>query len=356
MNKICVILIFLFFIACDESSNSSYAPLKPNCNTSNPFEDATGSCCNYEDVDCNGICFGTMVDDACNVCGGDSSSCDLGGCNDPEASNYNETSSNNNNCIYDAIDEGWTWVWGDEFKTSSLDVTKWDYQLGTGSQYGMVGWGNNELQYYTNEPTNLFFDTCDNDKQCLVISGFRQTYESSEYTSARIRSAGSGIRTYGRIDVRAKLPTAQGTWPAIWMLPEDMIYGGWPSSGEIDIMEHVGCDLGSIHGSIHCDSYNHIDGTEQTSSINNIAVDQFHIYRIDWDADGIKWYVDDVLYNEFSNENSGSSSWPFDQDFYIILNLAIGGTWGGFCGVDSESLSLPQKMEIDYVRFFQKDN
>ena len=91
-----------------------------------------------------------------NVCGGDSSSCDLGGCNDSEASNYNEISSNNNNCIYDTIDEGWIWVWGDEFNTSSLDVTKWDYQLGTMSQYGMVGWGNNELQYYTNEPTNLF--------------------------------------------------------------------------------------------------------------------------------------------------------------------------------------------------------
>ena len=161
-------------------------------------------------------------------------------------------------------------------------------------------------------------------------------------------------RTYGRIEIRAKLPTAQGTWPAIWMLPEDMAYGGWPASGEIDILEHVGCDLGTIHGSIHCTDFNHLDGTQQTGFTPNIDVEEFHIYRIDWDEASIKWYIDEILYYEFINNENGSSSWPFDQNFYLILNLAIGGSWGGYCGIDYNA--FPQSMEIDYVRFYEKVN
>ena len=352
--KLYIYLAFsLIILNCDNNINNDNYINDNGCeNPDNIIEDYTGTCCSYESLDCNNICYGTMQTDNCNVCGGDDSSCDLTGCNDPNANNYNENSIDNNNCVYNEVDSEWTWVWGDEFNTNILDESKWDFQLGTGSQYGLQGWGNNELQYYTNDNNNISIDSCDNNQNCLIITAINQTFESSDYTSARIKSAGSGIITYGRIDVRAKLPIAQGTWPAIWMLPKDMTYGGWPASGEIDILEHIGCDSGTIHGSIHCNDYNHIDGTQQTGSISNIDIEEFHVYRIDWDENSIKWYIDDILFYEFNNNQSGSDSWPFDQPFYLILNLAIGGTWGGYCGIDYNA--FPQTMEIDYVRFYEK--
>ena len=349
-------LILLLINACDKKEYSDFNPLSDGCDIpSNIIQDVSGTCCEYTDLDCNEICHGTMQVDQCNICGGDNASCDIIGCNDPNAENYDENSNENSNCIYDeTLPEGWSLVWNDEFNSENLDLAKWDYQLGTGSQYGLVGWGNNEEQYYTDEINNLYFDTCDGDKNCLIIKAYHQTFESSEYTSARIKSAGSGVRTYGRIDVRAKLPSAEGTWPAIWMLPQSITYGGWPASGEIDIMEHVGCNLGTIHGSIHCSDYNHQDGTQQTSTVSNINVEEFHIYRIDWDENYIKWYVDDTIFFEYANDGSGLNSWPFDVDFYLIINLAIGGDWGGFCSFSSSS--FPQSMEIDYVRIYESSN
>ena len=336
------IYIVLFVVGCDNNDLSDYESPNTDCNNSiNTYEDYTGLCCPEEEKDCNDLCYGLDFT-TCNPC------------NDTEAINYVEGSSDNNNCIYDPIDDGWVISWNDEFNTEILDNYRWMYQLGTGSQYGLDGWGNNEAQYYTDEIANLNFDACDNDKNCLFINSYKQDYMGSEYTSARIRS----IRTqaYGRIDIRAKLPTADGTWPALWMLPHNPSTG-WPASGEIDIMEHVGCDLASIHGSIHCTNYNHQDGTGETGYVSNINVTDFNIYRIDWDETSIKWYVNDTLYFQYDNDNVGFDSWPFDEDFYLIMNLAIGGDWGtlgGSCPIDYNS--FPQSMVIDYVRVFQEEN
>jgi len=351
--KIIYIFLLLLTMACDEKSYNDFNPLSNGCdNPENIIEDVSGICCKYTDLDCNQICYGSMQVDQCNICGGNNSDCDIIGCNDSSAENYDENSTENTNCIYnEVLPEGWTLVWNDEFNSDNLDLTKWDYQLGTGSQYGLSGWGNNEEQYYTDQINNLYFDTCDIDNNCLIIKAYHQTYESSEYTSSRIKSAGAGVRTYGRIDVRAKLPSAPGTWPAIWMLPENTTYGGWPASGEIDIMEHVGCDLGTIHGSIHCNNYNHQDGTQQTSTLQNLNVEEFHIYRIEWNESYIKWYVDDTMFFQFNNNQEGPDSWPFDIDFHLIINLAIGGNFGGYC--EFTSSAFPQEMEIDYVRIYE---
>ncbi|MBI45503.1 MAG: hypothetical protein CMG66_04995 [Candidatus Marinimicrobia bacterium] len=349
--------LLVFFIGC-ETSVDDYNPLNFSCLESPGLVlDLTGTCCLPEERDCTNICFGTKQADNCNVCGGNNSSCDIAGCNDPLAQNYDDGSTSNHNCIYDQIDDGWKWVWGDEFNTDILDATKWEHQFGTGTDYGLYLWGNNEDQYYTDTPNNIHFDSCGSDKYCLIIAAQRETYFESEYTSARIRSVGSGIRTYGRVDIRAKLPLSDGTWPAFWMLPEKSVYGGWPASGEIDIMEHIGCDAGTIHGSIHCNNYNHQNenGIQKTGSKDNINIQDFNVYRIDWDAQSIKWYINDILYYQYDNDTTGIDSWPFNQDFYLIINLAIGGVWGtldGTCPIDYGS--FPQSIQIDYVRFFEK--
>jgi len=152
--------------------------------------------------------------------------------------------------------------------------------------------------------------------------------------------------------VRAKLPKGRGTWPAIWMLPTDWEYGNWPRSGEIDIMEHVGYDQGNIHGTVHTDAFNHTKGTQRGGSIMApMASEEFLVYSINWDAEKIDFYIDNRLYFTFENTGKGFSEWPFDKRFHLILNIAVGGAWGGAQGVD-ESI-FPQTMQIDYVRVFQ---
>ena len=333
--------IIIFLISCDKNDYNDYEHSNTNCdNPINTSQDYTGTCCPTEELDCNNLCYGF-----------DFTSCRP--CNDPEAINYIEGSLDNNNCIYESIDDQWEVSWNDEFNTETLDNYKWVHQLGTGSQFGLAGWGNNEVQYYTNETSNLDISSCDNDKSCLFINAYKQDYLGSEYTSSRIRSVQS--QTYGKIDIRAKLPIADGTWPAFWMLPQSPS-SGWPASGEIDIMEHVGCSPESVHGSIHCTDYNHPDGTQQTGELSNIDVNQFHIYSIEWDENSIKWYVDNNQYFSYNKESNASiDSWPFDDDFYLIINLAIGGDWGtlgGSCPIDYNS--FPQTMEVDYVRIFKK--
>ncbi|MGM0621940.1 MAG: family 16 glycosylhydrolase, partial [Bacteroidota bacterium] len=158
---------------------------------------------------------------------------------------------------------------------------------------------------------------------------------------------------YGRIEVKAKLPEGRGTWPAIWMLPTDWEYGGWPASGEIDIMEHVGYDFGTVHGTIHTEAYNHSIGTQlgKTVDVENVA-SQFHVYAIDWTEDEIVWYVDGEEYYRVENPDKTYKEWPFDKRFHLILNIAIGGDWGGAQGIDPELSEAT--MEIDYVRVYKK--
>ncbi len=242
----------------------------------------------------------------------------------------------------------WNLIWSDEFDYSGLpDSTKWGYDVG-GS-----GWGNNELQYYTlKRDSNARVE-----KGNLVIEARKEVVGSNYYTSARLISQLAGNWTYGRIEVRAKLPRGKGTWPAIWMLPSNWTYGngGWPDNGEIDIMEHVGYDPGVIHGSIHTNKYYWRINTQKTKTIKIPDVqDEFHIYALEWYADSLSIFIDSLKYFTFNNEHTGWEVWPFNKNFHLILNIAIGGDWGGAQGVDNSI--FPQQMLVDYVRVYkQKD-
>jgi beta-glucanase (GH16 family) len=236
-------------------------------------------------------------------------------------------------------------VWSDEFNTPGKpDDKKWDYDLGNGDN----GWGNNELEYYTNDPKNVRVENGN-----LVIEAIKEPKGGFNYTSTRILSKNKGDWTYGRIEVRAKLPKGRGTWPAIWMLPTEWKYGGWPESGEIDIMEHVGFDPGVVHANLHSGKYNHIKKTNVDGKVTvPDAMDAFHVYAIDWTKDKIDFYVDDNLYHSLRHQPGDDyMGWPFDQKFHLIMNIAVGGGWGGQKGVD-ESI-WPQRMEVDYVRVYQ---
>lgn len=233
-------------------------------------------------------------------------------------------------------------VWSDEFSYNGLpDSTKWNYDVGG------HGWGNNELEYYTNK--QLSNARVANGK--LIIEARKETIDKNEYTSARLTTKGKGDWTYGRIDVRAKLPRGVGTWPAIWMLSSNKPLK-WPDDGEIDIMEHVGYDQGVVHGTIHCRKYFHSIGTQKGATINvPDCSDAFHVYSLEWTAESITMLVDDKAYFTFQNEHTDSTAWPFNKPFHLLLNIAVGGGWGGQKGVNAAA--FPQQMEIDYVRVYQ---
>jgi beta-glucanase (GH16 family) len=242
---------------------------------------------------------------------------------------------------------GWTLIWNDEFDKDGLpDVRKWGYDVGD------HGWGNQELQYYSGYRSENA--RVENGK--LIIEARRDFYNGKEYTSARLVTKAKGDWTYGRFEIRAKLPSGKGTWPAIWMLPSvwSLGNGGWPDNGEIDIMEHVGYNQNVVHASIHCNKYVHTNGTQKTATINvPDASTTFHNYIIEWSESEIKAYVDDKLYFGFKNENKGWEYWPFNKSFHLILNIAVGGSWGGVQGVDNSI--FPQKMEVEYVRVYKKN-
>lgn len=237
---------------------------------------------------------------------------------------------------------GWKLVWNDEFNGNVVDSNKWSYEV-NGS-----GGGNNELQYYTDRYQNSYVDS-----GALTIIARKENYSGKQYTSARMRTNFKGDWTYGHFEIRAKLPSGKGTWPAIWMLPTDWVYGGWPASGEIDIMEHVGYDQNVIHGSTHCQKYYFKIGTQKSGTVKIVnASTEFHVYAIDWYADHIDFFVDGVKYFSSWNDNSGWQGWPFDKRFHFIFNIAVGGDWGGAQGIDNSI--FPQKMVVDYVRVYEK--
>lgn len=234
-------------------------------------------------------------------------------------------------------------VWYDEFSTPGLpDSTKWNYDIG-GS-----GWGNNELQYYTNDLKNARVED-----DLLIIEAHYDSLGNNAFTSARMVTKHKGDWLYGRMEVKAKLPRGKGTWPAIWMLSTDWKYGGWPISGEIDIMEHVGYDPGVIHGTLHSDKYNHIKQTQQEGKITIAdAQDAFHVYAVEWSENKIDFFVDDQHYHTVTrNPDDNEKGWPFDQRFHLILNIAVGGNWGGKEGIDYSI--WPQRLEVDWVRVYQ---
>ncbi|MGJ7031125.1 family 16 glycosylhydrolase [Niabella hirudinis] len=239
---------------------------------------------------------------------------------------------------------GWKLVWSDEFNQNGLpDESKWGYDVGGN------GWGNRELQYYTKADSNNALVK----KGKLMITAHKEKREQNTYTSARLVTKGKGDWLYGRVEVSAKLPAGRGVWPAIWMLPTEWKYGGWPASGEIDIMENVGYNPDTVFSSVHTQSFNHVAGTQKTKGLFlRDAATNFHLYAIEWDRDQIDFFVDDQLFFSFKNTGKGFKEWPFDQKFHLLLNIAMGGNWGGVKGVD-EQLSHAV-MEVDYVRVFQK--
>lgn len=237
--------------------------------------------------------------------------------------------------------QDWYLVWSEEFNYSGLpDSTVWDYEVGYIR--------NHEKQYYTEKRSR----NARVDNGVLIIEAHKEAYEGFDYTSASINTWGKKHFKYGRIEVRAKLPTGRGTWPAIWMLGTNRRQVGWPACGEIDIMENVGFDPDVIHGNIHTRAYNHVIKTNKGNRITVTApYDQFHIYAMEWTPEKIDIFVDETKYFTFENEGGGPDIWPFDQEFYLLLNLAIGGGWGGQKGIDDSI--FPQKYYIDYVRYYQ---
>lgn len=231
-------------------------------------------------------------------------------------------------------------VWQDEFDGSGLpDASRWDYEV------GLIR--NNERQFYTRarqENARLENGT-------LVIEAHREPYQGAAYTSASLTSRANW--TYGRIEVRAKLPKGRGTWPAIWMLGTNIREVGWPACGEIDIMEHVGFDPGRIHANIHTKAYNHVQRTNKGNSLIVSKLDEdFHVYSADWTPEKIDFFVDGQRYFSFAKEPGGDAVWPFDKPQYLILNLAIGGSWGGQQGIDDAV--FPTRFVIDYVRVYRQ--
>ena len=249
--------------------------------------------------------------------------------------------------------EGWELVWNDEFDGDAIDDQKWNKLL------WRPGWVNNELQAYTDRDTNVFVQDGNLVIRALIEPGFfgtdyTGTTYTADYTSGRLNTAGKGEWTYGRFDTRAKLPKGIGSWPAIWMLGSNISAVGWPHCGEIDIMEHVGFDEGNIHASIHTTDYNHVNGTQKSGQvIIPTATDSFHVYSLEWDSTYIRYLVDDEPYFFIYNDSNGDEDkWPFNKPQYIILNLAVGGDWGGAQGIDPTV--FPMEMKVDYVRVFEK--
>jgi hypothetical protein len=238
-------------------------------------------------------------------------------------------------------------VWSDDFDGSRLDKSKWNLIRGGG------GFGNQEQQFYTDHSGNVRVE-----QGVLKITAKCEEYAGHHFTSAKLQSKQKGDWGPGhRVEVRARLPQGKGTWPAIWMLPTENAYGRWPKSGEIDIMEAVGCTEDKVYGTVHTEAYNHLQHTEKYNSMRT-NVDAWHTYTIEWTTSQISWFVDGHLYHSFAPSSQSSDKWPFDRHFFLILNLAVGGSWGGKCVNGKPSCSshsefgMSQVMEVDYARVY----
>ena len=249
---------------------------------------------------------------------------------------------------------GFDLVWCDDFTASDIDATKWGFEVNG------QGGGNNELQYYTDRPDNARIEAGK-----LVIEALEETYTGDDgtrdYTSARLRTLNMGDWQYGRIEVRARTPEGQGLWPAIWMLPTDWVYGGWAASGEIDIMELLGHQPQVVYGTLHyggewpnnqSSGENTAWGTHGYTLQQGDFADDFHVFAIEWEAEEIRWYVDGEHFQTQDSwySDAGAFPAPFDQDFHLILNVAVGGNWPG---APDDSTVFPQRMEVDWVRVYQ---
>ena len=369
-----MLTVLLFFSFCEDSKSTE-------CIDVNACAEADdGSCiypgdvgtefenfcnCEGDTLDCDLWCGGIRQTDDCGECeipdGSKWNDCFVG-CTDSSAANYDSSAIfDDGNCI-ESFPDGWTLVWNDEFEGDNIDEGNWTHEIWPPGQF------NEELQAYTDHPENSYLKDGH-----LVIRALRESYDGAQYTSARLVSSGKAEFQYGRFDIRAKVPLGQGTWPAIWMLGSNHSVEGWPACGEIDIMEHINLE-NSIHSSIHTTScYFSMDGypgdcpdysltcpngcsgalgpnTYWTYSSN---IDDWHVYGMIWTEDNIVFTVDDEPYmTVYRPISSGESSWPFDQEFFFILNMAIGGDWPG----NPDDNIFPITFEIDYVRVYESIN
>lgn len=250
----------------------------------------------------------------------------------------------------DPLAEGnWVLQWEDEFDGSAIDNARWKFETGT----GQGGWGNNELEYYTNRVENARVEN-----GSLVITARKEAYAGSAYTSARLKTQDLKSFTYGRIEARIKLPYGQGIWPAFWMLGDSIATVGWPRCGEIDILEMVGGEtpqdasrgdraaVGTVHWADSSGTHRY-QGSSTASEDGRLA-DDYHVFSIVWDESSITWYMDGESYYRFDTASSGSAA--FDQGFFILLNLAVGGNWPGSPDASTE---FPQRMYVDWVRYYR---
>jgi beta-glucanase (GH16 family) len=249
----------------------------------------------------------------------------------------------------------WTLAWSDEFNGpagSAVDGTKWVLEVGNGSN----GWGNHERQYYTNTTKNASMDGAGN----LVITAYKETlgnkfrcwYGVCQYTSARLKTQGRFEQAYGRFEARIRVPYGQGIWPAFWMLGNNIQKAGWPTCGEIDIMEHIGREPFNVYGTIHGPGYSGAAGIGASYTLTGARfTDDFHVFAVEWEPNQIRWYVDGQLYQTRTPADlPGGSAWVFDHPHFMLLNLAVGGYWPG----DPDATTVfPQKMFVDYVRVYR---
>jgi beta-glucanase (GH16 family) len=235
---------------------------------------------------------------------------------------------------------GWNSVWHDEFDGAELDRSNWTFDIGGN------GWGNAEWEAYTDKPENVRVED-----GMLVITAIEDPSlpAGRPYSSARIKTQGLHSWKYGRIEARIKLPYGQGIWPAFWMLGDNN--KGWPASGEIDILEHIGKEPNTIHGTVHAPGY--FGGSGVTASFEvpeGTLKNDFHVYAIEWEENEIRWYFDDQEYFKLTPADV-PDAWIFDHEFFIIMNLAVGGRWPGY---PDDTTVFPQQMLVDYVRVYQR--
>lgn len=238
---------------------------------------------------------------------------------------------------------GYNLVWDEEFNGSVLDPNSWNYEIGNGSG----GWGNNELEYYTNSANNVLVSNGN-----LIIEARKESINGFNYSSARLTTQSKKSFTYGRVDIRAKLPRGQGIWPALWMLGSNIGSVGWPASGEMDIMENLGQDSSKTYGTLHYGATPATHGSMGNPYQLNGSYfsNQFHVFSMDWKQDTVKLLVDDHLFLTVKKSDVGSSPYPFNMPFFFIFNVAVGGNWPGS---PDGTTTFPQRMIVDYIRVFQ---
>jgi beta-glucanase (GH16 family) len=237
---------------------------------------------------------------------------------------------------------GYSLVWSDEFSGTSLDASVWNQEIGNGSG----GWGNNELEYYTNSPKNTFVSNGN-----LIIEARKETFDRFNYTSGRMTTQEKKLFKSGRIDIRAKLPVGKGIWPALWMLGANITSAGWPACGEIDIMELVGTAPSTVYGTLHWSTGgSHSSKGANYSLLTGDYSKQFHVFSIVWKQTGIAWYVDDQKFLEISAADVAADIYPFNSDQFFIFNVAVGGNWPGS---PDNTTEFPERMFVDYIRVFQ---